>query len=445
MPIFITQTDTVFQATDKAIDELNKAANLPNAAINGLADSLQFINKAYSAEQNALDSVNRLLSAPADKISEIERKLESPTVDRYNNITSEVNEGLGNVGINHGIEQQGGIGAADQLRPGGADGLLPTTPDIPGLDATTNALDKVNQATEVLDKAQGITEQTKNIGVEVGNISRGDFENTEALSGMAEGQVQNTEAFKTLSEEAGGFDGLPISADGELMTAQEWQQQGMQIAREEAIDHFVGREAQLSAAMKQMSKLKGKYSDVPRLDKSEMVKASSLKGHPWQERIYPVLNFQVVNGDQVTVDFMPGITYRFSTMWLVTAGGMFRTHFYKDKERPGVVYDLHGFYTQGEFRFFKTFSAVAEIERLEVTRSIPASSVSTYHFTDWNYMVGIKKDYSFSRHVKGIMMVMYNFDYTRNLTPYPSRWHMRFGLSYRFKKKVKTAENTVPK
>ena len=87
---------------------------------------------------------------------------------------------------------------------------------------------------------------------------------------------------------------------------------------------------------------------------------------------------------------------------------------------------------------------LAEVERLEVDRSLPILSDATYHFTDWNYMLGIKKDYNFTKHVKGIMMVLYNFDYNPNLTPYPSRWHMRFGVSYRFKKKTGN-EPVVPK
>ncbi|CAD5265109.1 MULTISPECIES: hypothetical protein [unclassified Imperialibacter] len=428
-----SKTDTVFEASHQALSELEKAANLPNSAIDGAGDSLKFVNKVFEKEQNALDSVNRILRTPADKISNIEQKINNPTGGRVNGVTSEVNEGLDNVGINHGIDQQGGVGVSGGLRPGGQGGLLPGAPDIPGLDATTDALEKLGEAGEVLNKAQGITDQTKNIGLEVGNVSRGDFENTQIISGMAEDQLQNTEVFQTLAEEAAPFDGL-MSPFANPMEAGDMQSMALGVGKQMAKNHFEGHEAKLAAAMGAMTELKGRYTDWHLLNKESRNKSHSLKGHPWQHRIYPLLNFQVINGDKVTVDLMPGATFRINTLVSVTGGGVYRTNFYKSKDNPGVLYRLGGVYFMPELLFFKTFSLLAEVERLDVERTITGVFGKT-EFIDWNYMVGIRKDYDFTKHVFGNMMAMYNFSYNGQLSPYPSRFHVRFGMYYVFKTK----------
>ncbi len=440
----VSKTDTVFQAADEGLSKINQAANFPNTAINRATDSVQFINKAYNAEQKGLDSLNRILNAPADKLSEIESKVDNSSVGKVNNVTSEVNEGLGNVGIQKSIDQPGVTGLSDQLRPGGQGGLLPGTPDIPGLDVATGALDKVNEAGQVLDKAQGITEQTKNIGMEVGNISRGDFENTETLSGMGEAQLGKTEVFNELNQEAGAFGGLPMSSDGELVGQEYWKAEAVSMAKEEVLDHFVGKEERLQAAMKQMSKLKRKYSKVEMLDKDHMVKAAVLKGLPWQHRLYPSLNFQVVNGQHVIVDFRPGVHYRVYGRWVVSGGAIFRKHFSKGELLTLPTYKITGGFFSTEYRLWKSFSFFGMTQLVDVKRFLPYSEAYT-RYRDWDLMFGIKKDFKFTRHVKGTSQIGYNVAYDRDISPYASRWHLMFGMYYQFKTKTERLQKANKK
>jgi hypothetical protein len=430
----VSKADTLFQAADEGLSIVNQAADFPNTAVSGAADSLTFINKAYRAEQNTIDSLNRILNAPANKISQIESRTEDPTIGRVNNVTSEINEGLGNVGIQHSIDQPGGLGASDQLRSDAQGGFLPATPQIPGLDATVEALDKLNEAGQALDKVQGITEQTKNIGMEVGNISRGDFENTETISSIGAAQLGKTEAFSELNREAAAFGGLPLSVNGELMSADNWQDQAVQMAKEEVIDHFVGRDERLKAAMTQMSKLKGKYKEVKMLDPSQMVKAAVLKGQPWQHRIYPSLLFQVINGQQVIIDFRPGINYRLYGRWTLNGGGIFRTHFSKDVELKLPVYKIGGAFVSVEYKLWRSFSFFQMTQLLDVKRFLPYDD-KYIRYTDWDLVFGIKKDFKFTKHLKGTSQAGYNFLFDRPTSPYVSRWHLMFGVYYKFKTK----------
>jgi hypothetical protein len=432
----VSKTDTVFQAADEGLSKINQAAGFPNTAVNAAVDSVQFINKAYSTERRVLDSLNRAVNTPADKLSEIEAKIEDPTIGRVNAVTSEVNEGLGNVGIQHGVDQAGGIGASDQLRPGGQGELLPGSPEIPGLDATTEALDKLNEAAQVLDKAQGITEQTKNIGMEVGNISRGDFENTEAISGLAEGQLQKTDVFKTLGEETGAFGDLGMTPGGEfnLPTVDNVQDMALALAQQEAVERFAAHSKRVQAAISQINEVKGKYSEVESYKNKKMVKAASMKGKPWQHRIYPSLLFQVLNGQQVTIDFRPGVHYRLYGRWTLNGGAVFRTHFSKKEEVTLPVYYINGAFLSTEFAVWKSFSLFTMGQRVNVRREHPLTGYST-RYTDWDWLLGIKKDFRFTRHIKGTSQAGYNFLFDRTTSPYTSKWHLMFGLYYKFQTK----------
>jgi hypothetical protein len=429
----VSKTDTVFQAADEGLSKINQAAGFPNAAVNRGIDSVQFLNKAYSAEQRTLDSLNRAINAPADKLSEIEAKIEDPTIGRVNGITSEVNEGLGNVGIQHSIDQPGGIGASDQLRPDGQGGLLPGSPGIPGLDATTNALDKLNEAGEVLDKAQGITEQTKNIGMEVGNISRGDFENTETISGLAESQLQKTGVFKTLGEETGAFGdlGMTPGAAFNVPSADNVKDMALAMAQQEAMEKFAAHGKRVQAAISEINKVKGKYSEVESYRNKKMVKAASMKGKPWQHRIYPSLLFQVLNGQEVTVDFRPGIHYRPYGRWTLNGGAVFRTHFSKKEEVTLPIYRIKGGFLSTEFAVWKSFSLFTMGQLVDVKREHPLTGYYT-RYNHWDWLLGIKKDFRFTRHIKGTSQAGYNFLYDRFTSPYTSRWHLMFGVYYKF-------------
>jgi len=345
----VQQADTVLLKSRQVLNKADSLANAPSQAANQLLDSLTLVNKTIGVAHTATDSVNQLLNIPSNEINKVEEKVNSPTVDKYNDVASEVNEGLSNTGINAAVGTQEGL----NVESGGSAGV-PGVGGLPGLPSNP-ALDQLNQANGYLNQAEGASQKVKEIGGEINSLSEGDFENTKQLSGMAEKQINNTEAMKALNAETQAFG--PLGLDGAapaVPTQEELQKQAIEVATTMALDHFAGRQERLEDAIKKMSKLKRKYSRVPSLAWGEKVKASSLKGHPWQERVYPGLLFQVINGEVIIIDFLPQVNHRFSTWWTASGGAIFRANFNKKTEPQGMVYKLNGAFVQGDYRFWQS-------------------------------------------------------------------------------------------
>jgi len=210
--------------------------------------------------------------------------------------------------------------------------------------------------------------------------------------------------------------------------------------KQEAINHFAGKEQALQAAMEKMSKYKLQYSNISSLSEIKKRPPNPMKGKPFIERLVPGIAIQIHVKNYLNFDFNPYAAYRLSGRFSVGLGWNQRLAMdwsTKNVIGEGKVYGPRAF---GEFKLPKGFAVRLEMEALNTYVPSHISSTTGEPNRQWVYstMTGIKKEYRFFKNIKGFTIIQ--FDFVRlikptNNSPYADVVNMRFGFEFPFKKK----------
>lgn len=430
----IQKTDTVITKSQEMLNDIAAVTSLPQSVPQQVVDSLSFLQKAYKTGSAVIDSVNSILQTPGRKANEGIDKVESKTTDKYNKVATEANEGLEGVGINHSLKEAelGSVGASPQV-----EGVLPST------DALLEGVVPEGVDTEAIGRIQGafsqseqVLEQSKKVGNELQSIGRGDLSNTENLDGMAEQQLMKTDAMQAIEKEVAVFDELSIAEPSEIDARAMVEEQLKKQIVLQATAQFGKQLEPFQASIKQAGEYKKKYKEVQSLKNQQWVKRTSLADKSFRERLVPGVNFQVLDGDFLVIDFMPQISYLFNTKWQAGVVGVYRTNISKKHKPDQVKYNVLGFGAFTSYKVWKSFWLYAETDRNKVEAHLPplsAGAGASVLSTDYDVLFGIKKSHQFTRHVKGHAQLLYNFLYNENTSPYPKPWHLRFGFEWYLK------------
>ncbi len=211
-------------------------------------------------------------------------------------------------------------------------------------------------------------------------------------------------------------------------------------AKEQAVNHFAGKEQQLKAAMAQLGKLKSKYQDAEGVLDLFQKKQHPLKGKPFVERIIPGINIQVQAGTHIWLDFNPYIGYQISRRFTAGAGWNERLSLdFKEWEIISAerIYGPRSFL---EFKFKENLILKAETELMNAWVHTPlqrALNEAPKQEWVWSSFAGIKNVFNLSKKLKGNAQVLYNLYNPDKRSPYASRLNVRFGFVYVIKKKPK--------
>ena len=249
----------------------------------------------------------------------------------------------------------------------------------------------------------------------------------EELSGLGEikDQIKSLDELKGLTERIKNLDSLKEFAIGQ--------------AKEIAIDHFSGKEEQLSQAMQTLAKYKSKYPNLNSISEITKRPPNEMKGKPLIERIVPGIGVQnKKRGNDLMVDFNPYAAYRLTGRISAGLGWNERLAYNFDQEKFNTVARIYGPRLFGEFKMCRGFSPRAEIEVMNtsippLTRTQPTDPI--HRGWVWGAFAGIKKEYKLIKNVKGtasVMMRLYNAD---RKSPYADVVNVRFGFEFPMKKK----------
>lgn len=221
-----------------------------------------------------------------------------------------------------------------------------------------------------------------------------------------------------------------IKQSNEALKAAE-QLKDPEMAKQQAIDHFAGQEAQLQSAMSQVSKYKRKYSSLGSLSevkKNDWIPKNGLKGKPFRERFRVAMNFGYRGGDTLLVDLFPNASYRITGRIEAGIGAIYRLRvttkpFGFDQRDP--VWGLSTFVA------VKTFKSV--FLRVEMDgNSFPKVSIADqdpYRDWRWSFLSGIQTNFRISKHWAGNVQMLYNFDSSLK-DGFPEKLTIRFGVQY---------------
>jgi len=193
--------------------------------------------------------------------------------------------------------------------------------------------------------------------------------------------------------------------------------------------HFEGHEEELAKAQKGLNEYKKGIFNFKKSNKFETIKNNSLKGKPLGERLVIGGYLQINrNEDYSAIDISPQLGYKWTKHYLWGIGGTYRFRInesnlslIRDQEIYGgrffMEYSLGKFFAHGEYEMMSHPKADP---KTDIVRRINSPGA----------LAGLGINYNFIKHVKGNMMVLYNFLYDRHTSPYQHPIVFRFGFSF---------------
>ena len=411
-------------------------------------DSLTLMNKYSEKVSGVLDSVRALNERTFSELNSEVESLKQETVGKFNklDLPPKLSDKVGEVSNRiNGFQ----IPASDFKMPefsnlgsldlqGLGNGSLP---DVPGFDLT--GIDGLKD----IGSLSGVT-----------NIGEGLNENIDALQDVAKGNSGGIDAVEKLAEshaeELSGLGDLKGRTEAlnefrdltqQIKNPDSLKDYAIEQAKDIAVDHFAGKEEQLTQAMQTLARYKSKYPNLNSISEVARRPPNEMKGKPLIERIIPGIAMQVQKkGDDLMVDFNPYVGYRFTGRISAGLGWNQRLAYSFDQRKFNWPANIFGPRVFGEFRLWRGFSPRVEIEIMNTTIPplVRTHSADPLHQNwVWGAFIGIKKEYRLIKNVKGtasVMMRLYNPDWK---SPYTDVVNARFGFEFPMKKKVAKTGN----
>lgn len=287
--------------------------------------------------------------------------------------------------------------------------------------------EKITKANEVTDRAQSYEGDAKAIAT--GNVAE-----VKNVADEAQVKVQNIDKLKALeqqSSEVNKAKGMIPSGNkpDELKTLAKKQ------VMTYATDQFKGKDAAIKSAMSKMKDLKVKYSDMPTLEQATRRVKNEMHGKPFVERIAPGLTLQIQKWNTVQLDLNPNISYRLSGVWNTGVGWNERLSFQK-WNRLASVDRIFGPRVFTSVIIKRGFGIKAEVERMNTwvqqTVTFPDGNRRVWV---WSVFVGIKKEYTLSKKIRGNFQTLYNVYDDHANSPYADKLVVRIGFEWPLKDK----------
>jgi hypothetical protein len=406
-------------AYTKKIDSLDQQlANLEGQTMKGI-DSL----KSRITRQLDKMKLPEEMQGKATKLTSAMDNVSVPSFD------SDISGKLGLDKLNTGLPDIPGTGNLP-------DANLPNTnlpnvsTNLPGIDVKAPDLNGKLPSTDInTGKLNDITGQAGDIQKQVQDATG----SQEGLSKTLEAKA--AEQVKGLPDQKLPDMGVP---GGVPQTSEAAQQQAIDMAKKEAVNHFAGKEQVLMGAMEKMSKYKQKYSSVSSLKDIENQKRyNELKGKPLRERLVPALTLQFQSWRDFMLDFNPSVAYRFTTRFKAGLGWNQRVAFNIQQRTYNDNGRVFGIRSYGEYELKKGFGIRLDVESMytpEKHRN-PVSDYVAERDWVWGALIGIKQKYPIYKKLMGNAQLMYNIFDKDHRSPYTDRVNFRIGLEFTLKKK----------
>ena len=421
-------------------------------------DSLSGLRLHNGRYTRSLDSLNR--KNPLNRVVEGEAKVN----EKQSEIESKINKPLGKV--NEKINQLNGQAEGHGNLPAGfsAQGLNKDLPEVPDLglnapdvpvnrpDINTNKLadgaapdinldvnTKFKSAmgdNKVTGKVDDISKASQNLSGysdDVRSVTSGDLRGGSQLQKDAISEINNDQlkaAEGQLTEASGQIEMIKSMKDQEA-----FKKQAMEKGREIVAQQIALHEGTLSETVNKVSQHQKRagtvFSKVKGLPKRSVREAKP----PVIERFVPGVTVQVQRTNAWLIDINPAVRYRLRSIFSAGIGWNERIvfdgdfNFYRESRMYGVrtfseLSVLKGLWIKADVECMSAFIPVSNAQRDTGERK-----------RIWQYLAGIKKEFSFAPGVVGNVQFMYNLYDPQRTSPYVNRLNVRFGFEFPLRKK----------
>jgi hypothetical protein len=453
---FVLPTDTLLQQSIQKADSVILSFQSKTDSLNALfQDQFSKIDSTRNHLQSKIDSLNNLslstekLTGKLDSLNRVKDQQISTLTRKVEDLKSKATQGLKEIQLPPQLQEpmqkvQASVqsyklptlntstpGISSLEMPKSGNTILPTLtsqlaldPNLKGITGNLNEItDIANQAGQYTEDAQHLVKGNLN---EVKNIDK----TIEAKVAGMEGVDQLAEG-KALMTEYTQLDSAALKNKAKELV----QEQVMNLAQ----DHFAGKQEALQQAMSKMSKLKSKYPDVKSMAELPRKLPNPLKGKPFIERLVPALSFQIQTSQYFLLDVNPVIMYLISPRF--SAGAGWNQRFAFDGTTIKKEASVYGPRLAFEFKWTKgiNFRLLPEIMNTTIPPFMAQSKGVDPAYREWvgSLFIGIKKDFTVYRKIKGYTEVLYNIYDPNDLSPYGDEISIRFGFEYGMKKKIR--------
>jgi len=437
---FQSKADSLNSVFQKPLTQLDSVRNRVQSKI----DSLTNLRLPTEKLTRQLDSLNRMKDA---QISSLTQKVDA--------LKSKATQGLQEIQLPPQLQEpmqklqssiQGySLPALKTDMPGIPSLEMPTlsTTKLPTLTNQLALDPNLKDLTGNLNKISGITEQAGQYAQDAQNLVKGNLDEVKSIDKTIESKLEGMEGVDQLAE------GKALMTEYTQLDSAALKDKVKELVQEQVMnlaqDHFAGKQEVLQQAMDKMSKLKSKYSEVKSMAELPKKLPNPLKGKPFIERLVPALSFQIQTSQYFLLDVNPMVMYLISPRLSAGAGWNERLPF--DELAVRKEERVYGPRAAIEFKWTKgiNFRLLPELMNTTIPPLIASSMGLDPAYREWvpSVFVGIKKDFTVYKTIKGNTEVLYNLYDKDGMSPYGDRLAVRFGFEFPMKKKLKPKASTT--
>jgi hypothetical protein len=401
-------------------------------------DSLTLLNEYSDKVSNALDSLNKLQEKILSELNTKIQSLKDKTLAKLNDLDlpPQLSDKLGKASskINEFQMRTSDFKMPELSKDGlNINGLK--TLDVPSAeDLNIDELQSIGNLGDISKIGEGLGEYEDDLT----ELTNGGAGGTIAIQDLAESKAEELSGLSEIKDQTKALDEYKGLTE-KIKNPDSLKEFAIEQAKEIAVDHFSGKEEQLSQAMQTLAKYKSKYPNLNSINEVTRRPPNEMKGKPLIERMVPGAALQIQKkGEDFMIDFNPYATYKFTERISAGLGWNQRVAYSFDAKKFNPLMRIYGPRVFGEFKIGKGFSPRAEIELMNT--SIP--SLTRTHTTDpfqrewiWGAFAGIKKEYKLIKNIKGTASVMMRLYNPNRKSPYTDVVNARLGFEFPMKKK----------
>ncbi len=452
-----SKVDSIKRKLTHRIDSLN-LLKLPADGYSKLLDSLQKtapVRDIQQAEAN-LQKLEKKINAPIEKLNNRISDFNAKINAKFNELNKESVDLPTNASIPNAQNKLGVTDLSTAPTPAVIGNPLSGIASLSLGGKELGVVEKEMQAISTMPEqeiaqlkntgAMGeISKELKSVGQfstkakvysnELKDLSKGEKGKANELSKDLEKRVSSLKEVHELQGNSASV--KDMLAKGQ--SPEELKKMALAEVNKEAVNHFGGQAQVLQVAMADVSKYKMKMPSLTSINDLTKRVYNEMRHKPLRERLLVGLNFQFQSKGDFISDINPWMSFRLSGKWAIGSGWVERVQFHTVLRTvpQGRIYGPRAF---TEVKFKK--GIYARIETECINTYVPDLSAINYtHDTGgrkwlWGFFVGMKKDYRFSKRIRGNIQVLYNIsNYIAKISPYTDKISVRMGFEFNVKRR----------
>jgi hypothetical protein len=448
----VLSTDTLLQKSIQKADSITESFQSKADSLHAVYQSqLSKIDQATNRIQAKIDSLNQLklptekLTRKLDSLAHVKDEKIKSFTGKMDDLKTKATKNLNEIQLPPELEEPmqklkssingyslpslntsaSGIPSMDMLKSGNT--------QLPSLSKQLNLGTNLGGVSENLGSIREITDQAGEYTQDARQLVRGNLNEVKSIDKTLEARLTGMDELKPLQE------GSALLASNKPDSAAM-----MDMAKEQLLnaaqDHFAGKQELLQQAMDKMNKLKSRYSEVQDMAALPKRLPNPLKGKPLIERLVPSVGFQIQKSGSFLLDVSPLLLYKITPR--ISAGAGWNQRFAIDDSQLQQDESIYGPRAALEVKLPKGFNVrlLPEIMNTTIPPLIAQSKGVDAAYREWipSLFMGMKKDFTVYKQIKGYSEILYNLYDKDGMSPYGDKLSVRFGFEFPMKKKVKS-------